>query len=435
MPGSGLAVRRRRNARAKGRGRASGLTAWLPSSWFPESALVPLEGAAEVACQYFLLMLRVMTPYWLSEQPLPISLVRVDDPEVAIVGAGITGCTAALRLAQAGKRVRLYDAREVAGGASGRNGGFALRGMPSRFDVTAAWVGEERARALMTWTEAALDTIESLAGDAFRRVGSLRIVIDNEELDEVTAEYDALTAAGFDAEWVEASDLQPGGHFIGALRHVPDGVLQPARFVRRLAALAAEAGVEIRERSYVSSLDELGGATAIICTDGYPSGLLGPIEGLIVPTRGQVIATESIPERLFEVPHYCRHGYDYWHQPEDGRIVAGGFRDVSLETEFTVEEWPTDGVQQALRLFVNSLMGRELRVDYAWAGIFGIVMDLLPVVGRAPGLDNVWVAGGYSGHGNVLGFACGELVAHAVAGDDVPFLDVFDPSRLLNSDT
>ena len=56
-------------------------------------------------------------------------------------------------------------------------------------------------------------------------------------------------------------------------------------------------------------------------------------------------------------------------------------------------------------------MGRELRVDYAWAGIFGMVMDFLPVVGRVPGLDDVWVAGGYSGHGNVLGFACGELVA------------------------
>ena len=62
-------------------------------------------------------------------------------------------------------------------------------------------------------------------------------------------------------------------------------------------------------------------------------------------------------------------------------------------------------------------MGRELRVDYAWAGIFGMVMDFLPVVGRVPGLDDVWVAGGYSGHGNVLGFACGELVASGGARD------------------
>ena len=169
--------------------------------------------------------------------------------------------------------------------------------------------------------------------------------------------------------------------------------------------------MEIREHTRVESLEELGGATVVVCTDGYPSGLLGEIEGLIIPTRGQVIATEPVPERFFEVPHYGRHGFDYWHQAEDGRIVAGGFRDVSFDSEFTADEQLTEPVQTALHRFVNDLMGRELRVDYAWAGIFGMVMDFLPVVGRVPGLDDVWVAGGYSGHGNVLGFACGELVA------------------------
>ena len=70
--------------------------------------------------------------------------------------------------------------------------------------------------------------------------------------------------------------------------------------------------------------------------------------------------------------------------------MAGGFRDVSFETEFTADEGLTEPVQQALHAFVNGLVGRELRVDYAWAGIFGIVMDFLPVVGgcrawRTPG--------------------------------------------------
>ena len=372
------------------------------------------------------------TSYWLSEPAPPRPSVTVADPDVVIVGAGVTGCAAALRLAEAGKRVRLVDAREVAGGASGRNGGFALRGMPAAFDVTAESVGADTASELMAWTERAIDTIESLAGDSFRRVGSLRIAVDEEERDELRLEYEALVATGFEAEWLDGPDLPVPGRFTAGLRHVPDGVLQPARWVRRLAGLAAEAGVEICEHTRVASLDELGGATVVICVDGYPSGLLGPIEGLVIPTRGQVIATEPIPERLFEIPHYGRHGYDYWHQEEGGRIVAGGFRDVSFDTEFTAEEELTDTVQGALRAFVNDLIGRELRVDYAWAGIFGMVMDFLPIVGRAPGLENVWVAGGYSGHGNVLGFACGELVAQAAAGEDVPFLDILDPARLLN---
>ena len=77
------------------------------------------------------------------------------------------------------------------------------------------------------------------------------------------------------------------------------------------------------------------------------------------------------------------------------------------------------------------LVGRSLRVDYRWAGLFGLVMDFLPVAGRVPGEEGVWVAGGYSGHGNVLGLLCGELVAEAMLGRGVPELALFDPSRLL----
>jgi glycine/D-amino acid oxidase-like deaminating enzyme len=285
----------------------------------------------------------------------------------------------------------------------------------------------------MTWTERALDRIETLAGDAFRRVGSLRVAVDEEERDELRTEYEALVAAGFATEWIDAFDPPLDGRFTAAIRHVPDGVLQPARWVRYLARHAARAGVEIREHERVTSLADLDGARVVVCTDGYPSGLLGPLEGLIIPTRGQVIATEPVPERLFQVPHYGRHGFDYWHQAQDGRIVAGGFRDVSLDTEFTADEELTGPVQQALQQFVDGLFGRPLRVDYAWAGIFGMVMDFLPVVGRVPGLEDVWVAGGYSGHGNVLGFACGRLAARAISGDRDALLDRFEPARLVGA--
>ena len=85
--------------------------------------------------------------------------------------------------------------------------------------------------------------------------------------------------------------------------------------------------------------------------------------------------------RLFEVPHYGRHGFDYWHQDEHGRLVAGGFRDVALEQEFTADEQVTDDVQRSLERFVSDLVGREVRIDYRWAGIFGLVLDFVPVVG------------------------------------------------------
>ncbi len=244
-------------------------------------------------------------------------------------------------------------------------------------------------------------------------------------------EYDALRAAWFSAEWRDELPPPLAARYRGAIFHPPDGVLQPARLVRRIAASAAHAGVEIREHTRIDSVLETGAETVVVATDGYPSGLLGELEGLIVPTRGQVIATEPIEERLFEVPHYGRHGFDYWHQAPDGRIVAGGFRDVSLETEFTAEDVTTPAVQDALDRFIESHLGRPLRVDYRWAGIFGMVFDFVPVVGRVPGRDGLWIAGGYSGHGNVLGFACGRLVARAILGDRDPLLDLFEPGRLL----
>ena len=222
-----------------------------------------------------------------------------------------------------------------------------------------------------------------------------------------------------------------GGRFRAAIFHPNDAALQPARWVRRLAVLAAEAGAEINEHSRIESLADVDADLVLVATDGYPSGLLGEIEGLIIPTRGQMIATEPLPERIFDCPHYGRHGFDYWQQTPDGRILAGGFRDSALQDEFTTDEVTTPNIQGALESFVAELVGRPLRVDYRWAGLFGLVLDFLPVVGRVPGESRVWVAGGYSGHGNVLGLLCGELAAQAMLGREAPELALFDPARLL----
>jgi gamma-glutamylputrescine oxidase len=370
-----------------------------------------------------------VSSWWLSEEAAPeFGAVEVAQPDVEIVGAGITGVSAALTLAEAGKRVRVHDARSVAGGASGRNGGFALRGGAMPYDRAREWLGAERAAEYWQLTEQELDRLAGRVGDAFQRTGSLRIAADDEERDEIRAEFEALGEDGFEAEWRPDAVR---GRFPAAIFHPTDAAVQPARLVRRLAVQASEAGVAFVERHRVKSLDELEAEHVLVATDGYPSGLLGPLEGLIIPTRGQMIATEPIAELKFECPHYGRHGFDYWQQTRDGRILAGGFRDFALESEFTDEEVTTTTIQSALDSFVAKLVGHPIVVTHRWAGIFGLVLDFLPVVGRVPDSDRVWVAGGYSGHGNVLGFMCGDLVAKAMLGDAHPLLGMFEPGRLL----
>ncbi|HEX7254531.1 MAG TPA: FAD-dependent oxidoreductase [Gaiellaceae bacterium] len=374
------------------------------------------------------------TPYWLDEPSYPRPGPRHDGPvDVAVVGGGVTGCSCALTLAEAGARVRLFEARTVASGASGRNGGFALRGGAMHYGIARETLGPERAQALWRLTERALDRMAELAGDAFRRVGSLRLAADEQERDELRAEYDALRADGLAVEWVDELPERLAGRYLGAILHPGDGALHPARWVQRLAARAAGAGADVREHARVSSLDELEADHVVIASDGYPSGLVPELDGVIRSTRGQVVTTEPLPELLYARPHYARRGFDYWQQLPDGRLVAGGRRDVALEDEFTSEEATTAPVQAALESLVRDLVGHLPAITQRWSGIFGTSPDGLPVVGAVPGREGLWVARGYSGHGNVLGLASGELVANAILGrrEPEPELELFDPARLL----
>jgi gamma-glutamylputrescine oxidase len=369
------------------------------------------------------------TSHWLRETRDGFPRPRFDGrADVAVIGGGVTGCSCALTLAQRGVRVRLFEQREIAAGASGRNGGFALRGAAAPYDEAHRELGAEHARAVMELTERSLDRMEELAGDAFRRVGSLRLAVDEDEREGLRREHDALRDDGFAVEWVDELDPPLDSLYRGAILHPRDGALQPARWVRRLAGHAAAAGADLREGERISVEAAAADAdSVVVACDGYIRPLLPELP--VQPIRGQVLATEPLRERRYERPHYARQGYDYWQQLPDGRLVIGGNRDASLATEETDFEEPTDLIQARLDAFVETLVGYRPRVTDRWAGIWGSTPDRIPVVGEVR--DGVWVAGGYSGHGNALGLACGELVARAILGDCARELEIFAPARLV----
>jgi gamma-glutamylputrescine oxidase len=325
----------------------------------------------------------------------------------------------------------VHEAREIASGASGRNGGFALRGLAASYDSARAQLGAERAADLWRLTERTVDRMERLAGDAFRRTGSLRLAADAAETASLRSEYEALKNDGFEAEWV--SELAPplDRSFSCALLHPPDGAIQPARWVRRLAERTAAAGAAIVEHAEIANVDDLDADEIVIATDGYTRGLVATLDGAVRATRGQVITTEPLAERIYSRPHYTYDGFRYWHQTEEGRLVLGGFRDIALEEEWTRDEATTPAIQSALEAFAAELVGRRPQITHRWSGIFGTTPDLLPLVGRVPGRDGLWASVGYSGHGNVLGLACGVLVAQAILRQPAPELELFDPARLL----
>lgn len=327
-------------------------------------------------------------------------------------------------------RVRVHEARTVAGGASGRNGGFALRGAAVPYDRAVASLGRTGARRLMELSEAGLDRLEALAGDAFRRVGSLRLADDDAERQALRSEHDALAADGFAVEWVDELPAPLDGRYRGAILHPTDGAIHPARWVRRLAAHAARSGAEIAERATITVDDAAAHADAVVvAVDGLTGTLLPELAAAVAPTRGQVLVTEPLAALRYLRPHYARGGYDYWHQLPDGRLVLGGRRDASLATEATAVEATTPLIQSLLEELAHALTGEELRITHRWSGIWGTTPDALPLAGRLPGRDRVWIAAGYSGHGNVLGLVCGSLVADALLGREHEMPASFDPAR------
>ena len=374
----------------------------------------------------------VMASYWLEEreEPLPrAALAGV--PEVEIVGGGVTGCSCALALAQAGVRVRLHEAREIAGGASGRNGGFALRGGAMAYDAARKQLGHDSARAYWQLTEQAQARLATLAGDAFRALGSLRLAVDDAERDSAARGVRGARRGrvrGRVARHVRARSAARG-RFAAALLHPGDGAIQPARWVRSLARRASEAGAELRENSRVGSLDELEAERVVVATDGLGHGLVPELDARVRATRGQVLVTESLPKLMFERPHYARYGLDYWHQTRDRRLVIGGSRDAGGDREWTDEETVTDAVQSGIEALALELLGRAPRVTHRWAGIWGTTEDLLPLVGQVPGSERVWLAAGTPATGTCSASRRGELVARALGGDRDPLLDVLDPAR------
>ena len=257
---------------------------------------------------------------------------------------------------------------------------------PAPYPVMVASIGRDRAEQLWRWTERELDVLAALAGDAF----------PPDRQPPAGRRRGRAQRAGGGARGAPRRRLRGGvarGARCAADRSLPGCALPSAR--RRAAAgqarspdaaRAAEAGVEIHEGAWIGApAGRPRPDVVVVATDGYPSGLLGAARG---PHRADARpggGNRADRERWFEVPHYGRHGFDYWHQTPDGRIVAGGFRDVSLQEEFTADEVTTPAVQAALDRFVASLAGRTLRVDYRWAGIFGMVFDFLPVVGPGAG--------------------------------------------------
>jgi glycine/D-amino acid oxidase-like deaminating enzyme len=351
--------------------------------------------------------------------PLP-SLEGELETDVCVVGLGGSGLTAVADLVDRGIGVVGIDAGSVAGGAAGRNGGFLLAGLAHPHHRVATLLGRERAAALHQLTLDEMERMRAATPEAIRMTGSLRIEDTPAGLADCADQAAALRADGFAVE--EYDGVEGRG-----LLFPDDGAMQPLARCRALATSAT--GASLFERTPAVSIDNGAVVTpggtircraVLVCVDGRLDALLPELAGVVRTVRLQMLATAPTNDVVVPRPVYLRDGYEYWQQLPDGRIAAGGFRDVGGDDEETDSTETTPVVQQAIERLVRERIGVQALVTTRWAASVGYTRSGLPFVGEVrPG---VFAAGGYCGTGNVVGALCARALVAMALGHDTDAL-------------
>jgi glycine/D-amino acid oxidase-like deaminating enzyme len=168
---------------------------------------------------------------------------------------------------------------------------------------------------------------------------------------------------------------------------------------------------------------------ALVCVNARVGQLLPWFADKVDPVRGQMLATAPAP-RIFDLPIYADHGFDYWRQDALGRVVLGGWRNLDPGSEVGFDDVLHPGIQARMEAFIRRFPPlREVPITHRWSGIMGFSRDGLPMVGPAPGAPGALVAAGFTGHGFGFAWLAGEALATLVTEGQHPVSDTFSPRR------
>ena len=388
---------------------------------------------------------------WLSEAPLTLpSFADQLDADVVIVGGGITGITLAWTLVERGAAVALFDSGPIAGSASGRNAGFLLAAPAEPYQEMVAFWGHPGARAMLETGrrnhERIRSIIETLGIDCdYRAGGSLRLTLTDEESEEHRASMAMLRADGFAMHEVAVNDVLPEGTadaFQAGFVMPEDGEFHPIKFLYGLTRASLQQGARIFSHSPVLSARWEAGLwhvragqgiararTLVLATNAYAPQLCPQLSPILVPRRGQMLATAPLDREVASVPTYAHYGYRYWRQTPDRRLVIGGWRDLDPDGEVGYDVAPTEKIQAAIEEGLKSLVPEGAPIEHRWAGTMGFARDGRPLVGWLDAQHHVAICAGYTGHGMGMAASCTEDLALLLDWKNAPGISTYDPAR------
>ena len=347
--------------------------------------------------------------------------------DACVVGLGASGLAAVEAFADRGLSVVGIDAGRVAAGAAGRNGGFLLGGpAPFLHEAIARWGHQPAAELYHATLRELRDLADRLGPEVVRRTGSIRLAglpgepppVD--EVADIAAHAAALRDNGIAVEDYDGP--------LGVGITLPDDcAVNPAVRAMRIATdAAARPGVRLYEHTQATRVaagtvtTPHGRVTApliVVAVDGRLEEVLPQLAGRVRTARLQMLATEPIAPGRLPCPVYGRWGYDYAQQAPDGRVFAGGGRDLFVDDEWTPDDEPTETVQRYLDHVAERMAGEPVAVTHRWAASVGFTADGRPLCAEVGG--GVVAVGGYCGTGNLVG-PLAARAAVALLTDRVP---------------
>jgi gamma-glutamylputrescine oxidase len=377
-----------------------------------------------------------------SNEPALAGDLRCD---VAVIGGGVGGMTAALRLAESGADVAILEAQTCGWGASSRNAGYVTNSIAADPALLALLFRREKVRALFQFAEAAVEfTQDAIARRGidcdFEKVGIVQAAVSKGQLRKAHRNAKIMAAAGSSAEFVEgpAAGLPDG--FLGGMREGIGGTLNPAKYVIGLRDAVLASGAKVFERTPVRDVSDRGGGVtvetahgrvhakqAVLTTNAYGKNLAVTPRRLVSPVWTSLIETEPVaPERLDAIgwtsrapmvtPHMILESYRV--TPRN-TIVFGTRRLETTKGALTARTPSAPVVDDLLRGFRERFPGlHDVAPHRAWGGWIGMSSTWLPVAGEAS--SNVLYSLACNGHGFAQAQYVGDLLAGRLSGEPMP---------------
>ena len=386
--------------------------------------------------------------YWLTTVEMPRGSAAGALPEaadVAVIGAGFTGLSAARTLAKAGAKVTILESETIGWGASSRNGGMVLTGLKLGVNQLISMYGRERTQRMYAASVASIECVEKIIGAEniscdFARCGHLEVACKQAHFDDYARQVEVIRREfNHELKIVSRNELRSeigSDIYYGGMVDESSVGLNPARYVAGLGTAAIRGGACVFEKTRVEKVERaarqgtqgwklttsrgpIWARNVFVATSGYTSKATPALQKKIIPIGSYIITTEVLPEALArELSPRNRMIYDsknyiyYYRLTPDNRMLFGGRAAFFPETGNSIRR-SAEILRRGMIEVYPQL--RNTRIEHVWGGTLDFAFDIMPHAGQ---LDGLYYALGYAGHGVAMATYQGELMARRIAGEN-----------------